>query len=94
MSILDDLDARYSWSARDPGNLCIPLKAAAKQPECHCGPDRQDPRLDLSDRHVRCFTCLRVIPASCKRRQVTWLRSLLKLPPDQLDLDSITDLLL
>ena len=100
MSILDDLDARYSWSTRDPGNVCLPLKAAVKEPECHCpAPQRhrlggQRPLIDLEAREVVCGTCLKHVPDSCRRREVQHLRSLLRLRDEQLDLDSIRDLLL
>ena len=85
---------------RDPHDLCTPLKAAAKEPECHCpAPQRhrlggQRPLIDLEAREVVCGTCLKRVTDSCKRREVQHLRSLLRLRDEQLDLDSIRDLLL
>ena len=99
-SILDDLSARHAWRTRDPGNVCLPLRAETREPECHCpAPQKhrlggQRPLIDLEAREVVCGTCLKRVPDSCKRREVQHLRSLLRLRDEQLDLDSIRDLLL
>ena len=100
-SILDDLNARHAWRTRDPGTICLPLRAETREPECHCGPAPQKHRLggqrpliDLEAREVVCGTCLKRVPDSCRRREVQHLRSLLRLRDEQLDLDSIRDLLL
>ena len=85
---------------RDPHDLCTPLKAAAKEPECHCpAPQRnrlggQHPLIDLERRQVVCGVCRKLIPASCRRRDVTHLRGLLALPDEAMDWESIPDLLL
>ena len=101
MSILDDAMRHQGITPdRDPGNISINLLPDRKQPECHCpAPQRhrlggQRPLIDLEAREVVCGTCLKRVPDSCRRREVTHLRSLLRLRDEQLDLDSIRDLLL
>ncbi|PWL23068.1 MAG: hypothetical protein DCO99_03545 [Synechococcus sp. XM-24] len=92
-SILDDLAAKHGWADRDPMTLTEPLKRRRAPRQCHCSQASQTPRLDLSERLVRCACCRQEIPKSCRRRDVVWLRGLLRLEPDQLDVDSIAHLL-
>ena len=92
MSLLDRLAAEVE--GRDPGNLCQPLKRREAPSYCYCPADVQEARLALSQRLVICGRCRREIEPSCKRRQVVWLRSLLKLSPEHFDAESIADLII
>lgn len=92
MSLLDRLAAEVE--GRDPGNLTQPLKQPKAPSCCYCPVGVQEARLALSQRLVVCGHCRREIEPSCKRRQVTWLRSLLKLSPEHFDAESIADLII
>ena len=99
-SILDEASARHDWAARDPMTLTLPLRKVPTPSYCRCVSNNknhylggQQPRIDLSERVIRCATCRREIPASCKRRQVSWLRSLMNAPEGHTDFDSISDLI-
>ena len=92
MSLLDRLAAEVE--GRDPGNLCQPLKRLPTPLYCRCAPNAMQARIDLSQRLVVCGRCRREIDPSCKRRQVVWLRSLLKLSSEHFDAESIADLII
>lgn len=85
---------------RDPGSLCDPLRPVKAPPSCSCPPPQRNrlggqiPAVDLQQRLVVCRSCLKPIPATCKRRAVTHLRSLLLAPDHQVDWASISDLLI
>ena len=81
--------------ADDPGSLCLPFRKK-HEPICHCRvPEKgrlggMTPKMDLSTMQCRCAVCLKVIGPSCKRREVTHLKGLLKLlqtHPGMVDLD-------
>ena len=92
MSLLDRITAEFE--GRDPGNLTQPLKRLHSPSYCHCPAGVQEARLSLSQRLVICGRCRREIEPSCKRRQVVWLRGLLKLDPEHFDAESIADLII
>ena len=80
--------------ADDPFDLCKPYRKK-HEPICHCRiPEKgrlggMRPKMDLDTMQCRCAVCLKVIGPSCKRREVTHLRGLLKLlqtNPEMVDL--------
>lgn len=95
-SIIAEVAERRGWGSEDI--LTKPVKK--KVPTCNCpAPTRnrlggQQARIDLSQGIVRCASCMKPVAESCKRRDVVWLRSLLKLPPEQQDFESVMDMVL
>ena len=90
-NILDRIDPEL-----DPGSLLKPMGQPKAEPICHCLLPQKNqlggmkPKMDLEAMEVRCGTCLKVIGPSCRRREVTHLRGLLKLKethPEMVDLD-------
>ncbi len=80
----------------DPGNISRPMAQPKAPPICHCAPPQKGqlggmtPKMDLETMECRCAVCLKVIGPSCRRREVTHLRGLLKLlesNPSMVDLD-------
>lgn len=96
-TIIDAAMERKGWDrSTDPGSLLVRMPEPKQPPICHCQPPvvgrlgGMTPKLDLETMECRCNTCLKVIGPSCRRREVTHLRGLLKLlqnHPEMVDLD-------
>ena len=96
-TIISDAMADKGWDqVQDPGSLLIKMPEPKAPPICHCPPPQKGqlggmtPKMDLEAMECRCSVCLKVIGPSCRRREVTHLRGLLKLlqtNPSMVDLD-------